>query len=217
LCRLVFLQQLILGAPENGNHVATVGAHLQKLPALPTHLRPPTDQPLLPFGVAPGKHVPDFLPIGHDVLVRQTSSTHGADGYITTDSAAIARNQERLMNKLLSAIDRFSFHEHYSVQGADTLLIAYGVTARAARAVFKMQKQQGKPISLLILKTLWPVPQKVIRQAARHAKRIVVVEMNLGQYKREIKRMLPRKSVSFYGQMDGRLITPERIREAINE
>lgn len=176
----------------------------------------PADQPLLPFSPAPGKHVPDFLPIGHEVLVRQTSSTHGADGYITTDSAAIARNQERLMQKLLSAVDRFSFHEHYSVKDADTLLVAYGVTARVAKTVFKMQKRQGKPISLLILKTLWPVPQKVIRHAARHAKRVVVVEMNLGQYKREIKRILPRKSVSFYGQMDGLLITPDRIKEAVN-
>ena len=177
----------------------------------------PTDQSLLPFDVAPGKQVPDFLPIGHEVLVRQTSSTHGADGYITTDAAAIAANQERLKNKLLSAIDRFSFHEHYSVKEAETLLIAYGVTARAAKEVFKMQKRQGKPISLLILKTLWPVPEKVIRQAARDARRIVVVEMNLGQYKREIKRILPRKPVDFYGQMDGRLITPVRIKEAVND
>jgi 2-oxoglutarate ferredoxin oxidoreductase subunit alpha len=177
----------------------------------------PSDQPLLPFEVDPGQQVPSFLPIGHNVLVRQTSSTHGADGYITTDSAAIARNQERLMNKLLSGIDRFSFHELYGSKDADTLLIAYGVSARAAKAVFKAQKRQGKPISLLILKTLWPVPQKLIRKAARHARRIVVVEMNLGQYVREIKRILPRKPVAFCGQMDGRLMTPSRIKEAVDE
>jgi 2-oxoglutarate ferredoxin oxidoreductase subunit alpha len=176
----------------------------------------PPNQPLLPFHVDKGKQVPDFLPIGDRVLVRQTSSTHGANGYITTDSASIARNQERLKEKLLSAIDRFSFFEVYYIKNADTLLIAYGVSARAAKAVFQEQKQQGKPISLLILKTLWPVPQNVIRQAARSAKRIVVVEMNLGQYVREINRILPRNPIVFCGQMDGRLITPARIKEAIN-
>ncbi len=176
----------------------------------------PTDQPLLPFQVAPGQQVPDFLPIGDKVLVRQTSSTHGADGYITTDSAAIARNQERLKNKLLSAIDRFSFHEFYNIKGADTLLIAYGVSARAAKAVFKAQKRQGRPISLLVLKTLWPVPENVIRQSAGNARRIVVVEMNLGQYVREIQRILPQKRVDFCGQMDGQLITPARITEALD-
>jgi 2-oxoglutarate ferredoxin oxidoreductase subunit alpha len=175
----------------------------------------PTGQPFFPFHVDKGQQVPDFLPIGGKVLVRQTSSTHGTEGYITTDSASIARNQERLKKKLLSAIDQFSFHEVYRSKNADTLLIAYGVSARAAKAVFKEQKRQGNPISLLVLKTLWPVPENVIRQAARNARRVVVVEMNLGQYVREIKRILPRTSISFCGQMDGRLITPARITEAV--
>ncbi len=44
---------------------------------------------------------------------------------------------------------------------------------------------------------------------------MVVVEMNLGQYVREIERLLPDKKVDFVGQMDGNLITPRRIREAL--
>jgi len=176
----------------------------------------PTHQPLMPFSVGPGQQVPNFLPIGAKVLVRQTSSTHGADGYITTDPVAIERNQQRLKQKLLSAIDRFSFHEAHSPGNTETLLIAYGVSARAAKAVFREQKRQGKPISLLVLKTLWPVPENVIRRAARNVRRVVVVEMNLGQYVREIERILPRKAVGFCGQMDGRLITPAQITEAID-
>jgi len=176
----------------------------------------PADQPLMPFFVAPGQKVPNFLPIGAKVLVRQTSSTHGTDGYITTDPAAIERNQQRLKQKLLSAIDRFSFHEVHGPGNADTLLIAYGVTARAAKAVFRERKGRGKPISLLVLKTLWPVPEDVIRQAARNVRRVVVVEMNMGQYIGEIQRVLSGKAVGFYGQMDGRLITPALIKEAID-
>jgi 2-oxoglutarate ferredoxin oxidoreductase subunit alpha len=56
----------------------------------------------------------------------------------------------------------------------------------------------------------------VIRKAARNARRIVVVEMNLGQYVREIRRILPQIPIVFCGQMDGQLITPTRIKEAIN-
>ena len=40
----------------------------------------------LPFRAASESLVPDFLPIGGDIPVRQTSSTHGPDGYITTDT-----------------------------------------------------------------------------------------------------------------------------------
>ena len=179
--------------------------------------RTPADlnRPFQPFQTDTGQTVPGFLPIGDNVLVRQTSSTHGPHGYITTDPDEIARSQNRLKEKLLSAVDHFTFHETFNTDTADTLLITYGVSARAAKAVYNQQRLQGNPISLLVLKTLWPVPEHLIRQAARTVKRIVVVEMNMGQYVREIKRILPEKQIDFLGQMDGRLITPDQIKEAI--
>jgi 2-oxoglutarate ferredoxin oxidoreductase subunit alpha len=39
--------------------------------------------------------------------------------------------------------------------------------------------------------------------------------MNLGQYVREIERILPDSRIDFYGQMDGRLITPLKIKETV--
>jgi 2-oxoglutarate ferredoxin oxidoreductase subunit alpha len=169
----------------------------------------------LPFETSSGQMTPYFLPIGGNVPVRQTSSTHGSDGYITTDSHKIAKILERLKIKLVSTVSRFSFHEAYLEESADTLLLTYGVTARAARDVYTAQKKHGRPVSLLILKTLWPVPQDLIRDKAGNVNRVVVVEMNLGQYVREIERILPDKKVEFLGQMDGRLISPERIQEGI--
>ncbi len=176
---------------------------------------PSPGEPFLPFEASSGRMAPYFLPIGGKVPVRQTSSTHGPDGYITTDSDEIAKIQDRLKSKILSAADRFSFHEARLEEGADTMILTYGVTARAARAVHKEQKKRGNPVSLLILKTLWPVPEDLIRKKAVNVKRVVVVEMNLGQYVREIERILPDKKVDFLGQMDGRLITPRQIREVI--
>jgi 2-oxoglutarate ferredoxin oxidoreductase subunit alpha len=66
-----------------------------------------------------------------------------------------------------------------------------------------------------VLKTLWPVPVNLIQQKAQKASRVVVIEMNLGQYVNEITRVLEGKRVDFYGQMDGRLITPKQIMEAV--
>jgi len=176
---------------------------------------PPPGEPFLPFEAPPDRQTPFFLPIGDKRLVRQTSSTHGPDGYITTDPDEIAKMLERLKTKLLSTVNRFSFHEAYLEKDADTLLLTYGVTARAALEVYKEQKRRGHPVSLLILKTLWPVPADLIRTKAAQARRILVVEMNLGQYVREIERILPEKKVDFLGQMDGRLITPRQIRETV--
>ncbi len=177
----------------------------------------PSGEPFFPFEVRSADLMtPPFLPVGGKVPVRQTSSTHGPDGYITTDPLEIAENRQRLKNKLLSGVDRFCLYEEYYEDGSDTLLITYGVTSRAAKEVYKAQKGRGKPVSLLILKSIWPVPENMIREKAGKVKRVIVFEMNLGQYIREIERILPGKEVQFFGQMDGRLITPNRIREVID-
>jgi len=186
------------------------------VPEIINRTAPPPGRPFIPFEASSERMTPYFLPIGGKVPVRQTSSTHGPDGYITTDSNEIAGILDRLKNKLLSHVSLFSFHEAYIEESADTLLLTYGVTARAVRDVFKEQKRCGKSVSLLVLKTLWPVPEDLIREKAGNVKRVVVVEMNLGQYVKEIERILPDKKVDFLGQMDGRLITPHRIKEVID-
>lgn len=184
-------------------------------PAVVERASPPPGEPFLPFGVSPGRDVPFFLPIGDKTIVRQTSSTHGPDGYITTDPNEISGNLNRLRQKLVSAPDRFSFFEFHREADAPTLILTYGVTARAALEVHAEMKKQGNPVSLLILKTLWPVPEDLIRTAAGPVRRVVVLEMNLGQYVREVERILPDKKIDFFGQMDGRLISPQQISEVV--
>jgi 2-oxoglutarate ferredoxin oxidoreductase subunit alpha len=186
------------------------------MPKISEREAPAPGEPFLPFEIPSGREVPYFLPIGNKILVRQTSSTHGPDGYITTDPNQMAQSRARLMRKLQAAVDRFSFYEAYIEDDAETLLLTYGVTARAAKDVFEQKKGDKKAISLLVLKTLWPVPVNLIREQTRDVKRIVVLEMNLGQYVREVKRVLPDKRVDFFGQMDGRLINPQQIKEVIN-
>jgi 2-oxoglutarate ferredoxin oxidoreductase subunit alpha len=185
------------------------------LPEIARRRTPRPDEPFVPFGVPADRKVPDFLPIGADRLVRQTSSTHGADGYITTDPDEIARMQQRLNAKVTGAVADFTYFEEYTVPGADTLVVVYGVTARAARvAVAKLQGMRRRA-SLLVLKTLWPVPEELIREKAFPYQRVVMAEMNLGQYVRELQRLLPGKSIGFVGQMNGELLKPAQIMEVV--
>ncbi|QTA90879.1 pyruvate flavodoxin/ferredoxin oxidoreductase [Desulfonema magnum] len=178
---------------------------------------PSGNDPFLPFKSLPGKNVPGFLPIGGNHIVRQTSSTHGAPGYITTDPNEIAAMLERMKQKIEADVDKFTFAEAVIEPKAETMILCYGVTARAAKAVCNTLKAEGKPVSLLILKTLWPVPENFIRQKTEQVTNILVPEMNLGQYVREIERILKHKHIEFLGQMDGRLITPDRIKEVLND
>ena len=175
----------------------------------------PEDQPYLPFQTSPGEQVPPFLPVGGDQLVRQTSSTHGPDGYITVDTNTIDQTIHRLEQKLTTAVEKFTYFEYDADPQAETLLIVYGVTARAAKTAIELMRIDGKPISLLILKTLYPVPEILIKKCISEVTRLVVVEMNLGQYIREIERLAGATAVSHYGQMNGELISPEKILEVI--
>lgn len=176
----------------------------------------PADCTYLPFAPPESGRVPCFEPIGGDILSRQTSSTHGTNGYITTDSDEIKANVERLKSKLEAEIDRFTHYDLAEAKDARTLLITYGITTRAARAACSRLEATGTPCALLSLKTLWPVPEQKIREIAEKYTRIAVVEMNLGQYVREIERVLPGKKIEFLGQMNGKLITPVQIERMVN-
>lgn len=194
---------------------ASVDPDRLKAPTIVERAAPASGRMFQPFQTDAGERVPAFLPIGGRTLVRQTSSTHGPDGYITTDPAEITRQLTRMQAKINAAAGQLAMVEHHSAAAADTLVIAYGVTSRAALAAVRTMAAAGRPVSLLVLKTLWPVPEAAIRQAAAAVRRVVVVEMNLGQYVREVERILPGVAVHFCGQMDGRLVAPETIREAV--
>lgn len=66
---------------------------------------------------------------------------------------------------------------------SDTLLIGLGAMARALRA-FENNFQIYAPIRI------WPFLGREIKKASENKKRVVVVEMNEGQYVREVKRVL---------------------------
>jgi 2-oxoglutarate/2-oxoacid ferredoxin oxidoreductase subunit alpha len=186
-----------------------------RLPPVVERCQADPDKPFLPFRVNEGQQVPDFLSIGGKTLVRQTSSTHGINGYITTDPEQIAMMQQRLKEKVVGAVADFTYFDEILMPEADTLIITYGITARAAKAAVARLMAQGRPTSLLVLKTLWPVPEDFIREKAGPYKRAVVAEMNLGQYVREIQRLLPGKKIAFAGRMDGELIKPAQIMEEV--
>ena len=172
------------------------------------------EEGFLPFRTAEGSQVPGFLPLGHPrVLVRQTSSTHGEDGYITTEPATIQAMQDRLKQKIEANIQDMAFYEYIGPQDAKTVIVAYGITARTALAAYKQMTREGSSVGVLVLKTLWPVLEDEIAQACRGASRIIVPEMNLGQYGREIERVLPDKDIRCLGQMNGNLLNPSQIME----
>ena len=150
-------------------------------------------------------------PLRTKELVRLTSSTHGVDNYITTDPQVIGDAILRMEQKLLSASGELCCMEVDANPGDSILLVTYGVTARAAAEALISLRKKGCGVSLLVIKTLFPVAEGELKSEIKGKGKIVVVEMNRGQYVREIERLAGDIPVHFYGQMNGELITPASI------
>jgi 2-oxoglutarate ferredoxin oxidoreductase subunit alpha len=81
-------------------------------------------------------------------------------------------------------------------------------------------RANGKRVSTLIVQSLWPLPEKSLRDAMRGITRVIVPELNLGQYRLEIERVAhardPRPQVIGISRIDGELIEPAEIEKQID-
>ena len=161
---------------------------------------------------AGASEVPPLAVLGGPHVVRFTSSSHDERGFLTKNAPDVDRLNRRLAAKIDDHADSIALVQSDLQDGADTLVISYGVTARAARAAVDEARTAGRRVSLLILQTLWPVPTAAIRVALVGVRRVIVAELNLGQYRREIER-LTRDDQNVIGvqRVDGSLIAPGTI------
>ena len=186
-------------------------------------LRP--EETYLPYDFQPIDEPPPASPYGGPHITRFTTSSHDEHGFLTKDPAKVQRLNDHLRLKILNHRDEIAFGIVDVQEEADTLFIAYGATARAMREAVDRSRAEGQPVSGLTLHTLWPVPEKLILDAAAGHKRIVVAELNHGQYIREVERLVYRDAarkqvlppeILGLDRADGQLITPEQFLELIN-
>ena len=80
------------------------------------------------------------------------------------------------------------------------------------------RRQRGVKVGLLELQSLWPFPKETLREKCEGRSHVLVVEMNMGQISREVKRVNSGSTEVFkYNRIDGQLITPVEIFEEIQK
>jgi 2-oxoglutarate ferredoxin oxidoreductase subunit alpha len=156
-------------------------------------------------------------PIGRygDEVIRFTGSSHTEDAVITKNPATVGALNEHLAAKIEDHIDEIEMVTRDHQDGSTALILTYGVTAGAARAAVKEIRSGGREVSLLVVQSLWPVPERAIGGALEGIERVVVPELNLGQYRREIERIAGGRPIVGVNRVDGKLITPEQIIEVL--
>ena len=151
-----------------------------------------------------------------------TGSMHTERGLQTSsDYEAIGGLIERLHRKLELAEDDISLFESETVPRAQTLVLAYGCTARSARQAVQFANDNGRSINFFRPVTLWPFPRKAFSSVIKNIKAIVVPEMNRGQYSDVVRCELNRLGlccrVVDFPQIDGQLPHPQEILRVIEE
>ncbi|MBW2456885.1 MAG: pyruvate flavodoxin/ferredoxin oxidoreductase, partial [Deltaproteobacteria bacterium] len=96
--------------------------------------------------------------------------------------------------------------------GAEILVVSYGIISRSVAVAVRNARAAGRKVSSLVLQTLWPVPEGAILAALEGVKKVVVPEMNMGQYVIELERLAPPGvEVVGVGKMDTTLLSPSEI------
>jgi 2-oxoglutarate ferredoxin oxidoreductase subunit alpha len=101
-------------------------------------------------------------------------------------------------------------YEKYHVDDAETLVIAYGFTARSALKAVQTARANGQKVGLIRLKTIWPFPETLFNELPKTVKKIFVPEMNQGQVIREVQRFSQCEVIP-YNKTDGTIITASEI------
>jgi 2-oxoglutarate ferredoxin oxidoreductase subunit alpha len=151
---------------------------------------------------------------GYEVFVE--SLTHDERGYPLMTAEA----HEQLVGRLVNKIRRHRFdiydYEEDGVDGADVVVLSYGISARIASRAIEVARSRGLRVGFFRLKTAWPFPEERVREIARSVKGIVVPELNMGQMVREVERCAPDAcGVLLVPHAGGEVHSPEEILEAI--
>ena len=109
-----------------------------------------------------------------------TTSVRLGDGELEEHNLKLQVKYEEIVEKEV----RF---EDTSVDDADIVMIAYGTSARVAKSAMEMARAEGIKVGLHRPITLWPFPEKRLREIAGSVDNMLAVEMSLGQMWEDVR------------------------------
>ncbi|MDI6825343.1 MAG: 2-oxoacid:acceptor oxidoreductase subunit alpha [Bacillota bacterium] len=166
-----------------------------------------------PFAAGPDGVAP-LARFGSRYVFHVSSSMHDETGFPNARPDNAARVIARLHEKVARHAADLELYRTYHGEGARYLVVAYGASARAARAAVAEARAAGIPAGLFAPLAVWPFPADALRRAAAEAERVLVAEMSYGQLALEVERILHREVVGIH-RYDGEMLTPEEVLEGL--
>jgi len=100
---------------------------------------------------------------------------------------ALAGLNEHLQEKYREVERREAMSESLELEDADTLVVAFGLSARICRSAVSASRKSGIKAGLFRPITVWPFPSTALAAAAAGKKKVLVVEMNAGQMVQDVR------------------------------
>lgn len=154
---------------------------------VPRKLTKKTSAQYLPYTAEPGG-VPEFARAGDGYRFHTTGLTHDERGYPMMSAECQAKCVTRLVEKIRGNAEKIARFDEKDTEGADVVVVSYGITARVARMGIDMARKKGAKVGFIRLVVVWPFPEKRIGELATQVKAFVVPEINLGQMVLEVER-----------------------------
>ncbi len=160
--------------------------------------------------------VPEMAKVGDGHNIFVTGLTHDERGYPVMNHRTQDKLVRRLVDKIRKNADKIARYEEDAVEGAEVVVIAYGITSRVARRGIAIARERGVKVGMLRLITCWPFPEARVRELSAKVKSFVVPELNLGQMVLEVERVVAGKAeVVLVDHAGGEVHDPAVIADAI--
>lgn len=171
----------------------------------------------LPYKVNNGL-VPDMIVAGDGYKIHTTGLTHDERGYPVMTAECQEILVRRLVDKIRLNAEDIIHTEETMIDGADVIVMAYGITSRVAQPAVDKARAEGIKVGQIKLITVWPFPEKRVAQLAKKIKGWVVPEINYGQISLEVERCSAGKAKTILVPHGGGWVhDPENIYKAIKE
>lgn len=184
----------------------------------------------------------DFFKGANTLVEGQLHDERGRRiGHLAGRSGEFINN---INKKISDNVDVIADIRTYFMEDADVAIVAYGSVVRPAVDAVKMARKveddrimpkfriirdlikkgvqetmqtdySHMKVGLVKINTVWPCPEELLREATKDAKIIIVPEMNVGKYSREIERVLKDKKVIPMSKCGGDIHTPSEILDEI--
>ena len=107
-------------------------------------------------------------------------------------------------------------YEVSGMEDADYMIVAFGSAARISQKATELAKEKGIKVGVFRPITLWPFPEKEIREYSKKVKGILTVEINAGQMVNDVKLAVgERIPVEHFGRLGGIVPDPEEVVTAL--